>query len=609
MLFLIMLAITLGHFLKKSKHKYLQEAGLTTLLGMVAGIVLKQTHEEFLSKKISGHFNNLFMILLLPPIIFEGGYNMQKRPFFKNIGSVLAYSFLGTFVAILISSSLFYAASNGTPDSWWPAFTLKESFAFGSLISATDPVSVLAIFKEMDADVNLYSIVFGESIFNDAIGIVMYETVRDLGTDKDATVAEELFGAVGQFTLIFVGSLAIGMVSALLVAFILKRAALGVLTDFAADGADPNASNASQPQRGAEDSRNGAGGGAAEQAEAGASPARPAAARAMTLRQRNYVEQQDINQEVSLMLMSPWVTYLVTDGLGLSGIVAILTNGIFLNMYAIPNISRGSRKVLKMSYETIAYSAETLVFIFLGIGVFAFEHPTKTVGAGAIILTILILNFARFCNIGVVTALVNRARSSTKINKKQQFVMWIAGLRGAMAYALAIESIFDFGEAGRAMLYLTVIYGLITILIVGSILHPVLIKCEVTRGAQPEPPSSLQAEPQPKDSSENVRCCKRLKTVLYNFNHVYFAPLFIKVDEKPRASYAARDPSPGRPSDVDEQAVNLSDLKAADDIDWRNDEAYRGKKEARGSEVAHDPEDKKGAVSAEINRQETDSDL
>jgi NhaP-type Na+/H+ or K+/H+ antiporter len=262
MLFLIMLAITLGHFLKKSKHKYMQEAGLTTILGMVAGIVLKQTHEGLLSKKISGHFNNLFMILLLPPIIFEGGYNMQKRPFFKNIGSVLAYSFLGTFVAILISSLLFYATSNWTPDSWWPGFTLKQSFAFGSLISATDPVSVLAIFKEMDADVNLYSIVFGESIFNDAIGIVMYETVRDLGTDKDSTMTEEIFGALGQFTIIFVGSLAIGMVSALLVAAVLKRAALGGLNDFNAEEAD--ASNPALPPQDREDNGAAADGASAE---------------------------------------------------------------------------------------------------------------------------------------------------------------------------------------------------------------------------------------------------------------------------------------------------------------------------------------------------------
>ena len=73
---------------------------------------------------------------------------------------------------------------------------MKESFAFGSLISATDPVAVLAIFKEMDADVNLYSIVFGESIFNDAIGIVMYETVKDLGTDEDKSLGEEVWAAV-----------------------------------------------------------------------------------------------------------------------------------------------------------------------------------------------------------------------------------------------------------------------------------------------------------------------------------------------------------------------------------------------------------------------------
>ena len=78
-----------------------------------------------------------------------------------------------------------------------------------------------------------------------------------------------------------------------------------------------------------------------------------------------------------MMIMCPWVSYLVADGFQLSGIVAILTNGLFLNLYASPNISRGSRKVLKIAYETIAYSAETLVFIFLGIGLFAFDHPFK----------------------------------------------------------------------------------------------------------------------------------------------------------------------------------------------------------------------------------------
>ena len=58
---------------------------------------------------LSKHFGNLFMILLLPPIIFESGYNMNKKPFFGNFGTVLAYSFMGTFIAIFTSSVLFYA--------------------------------------------------------------------------------------------------------------------------------------------------------------------------------------------------------------------------------------------------------------------------------------------------------------------------------------------------------------------------------------------------------------------------------------------------------------------------------------------------------------------
>ena len=193
MLFLLMLSITFGHFLKKSKHKYLQESGLTVMIGVAAGLLLKVLNVEDYMTNLSNHFGNLFMILLLPPIIFESGYNMQKNHFFKNIGSVLAYSFLGTFIAIFTSSALFYYVGQTALS---PEFTWKEAFAFGSLISATDPVSVLAIFKEMDADVNLYAIVFGESIFNDAIGIVMYQTVMQTGLE-DKTITEEMLGAVG----------------------------------------------------------------------------------------------------------------------------------------------------------------------------------------------------------------------------------------------------------------------------------------------------------------------------------------------------------------------------------------------------------------------------
>ena len=79
------------------------------ILGVLAGLILKAIQVEEYITNLSNHFGNLFMILLLPPIIFESGYNLQKAPFFKNIGSVMMYAFVGTFIAIFTSSVLFYA--------------------------------------------------------------------------------------------------------------------------------------------------------------------------------------------------------------------------------------------------------------------------------------------------------------------------------------------------------------------------------------------------------------------------------------------------------------------------------------------------------------------
>ena len=117
--------------------------------------------------------------MLLPPIIFESGYSLDKRRFFKSIGAILAYSFIGTFIAIFGSSILFYYQGQWGVE---PKMTWIQSFAFGSLISATDPVSVLATFKEMNADSTLHACVFGESIFNDAIAFVMFEAVVEPGS-------------------------------------------------------------------------------------------------------------------------------------------------------------------------------------------------------------------------------------------------------------------------------------------------------------------------------------------------------------------------------------------------------------------------------------------
>lgn len=162
-----------------------------------------------------------------------------------------------------------------------------------------------------------------------------------------------------------------------------------------------------------------------------------------------------------------------------------------------------------------------IVFLFLGIGIFAIPKPFETMGFGTLFCTILNLNIARFLNIFFVTGLVNWQRTpESKINFKTQFVMWFSGLRGAMAYALALQASQQI-ENGNVILVTTLVYSLITILGIATFLHPILQKMDVQN--KPKDQAALALE-----EAETDNCSNRLKKSLSDFNNYQFSPLFIK---------------------------------------------------------------------------------
>lgn len=119
-------------------------------------------------------------------------HNVPQANFFRNFGSILIFAFLGTFISAVgvgcVASHPFYQTStNHRRQSRvlvyiWSFLGLEslelgllECLIFGSTLSATDPVTILAIFNQYKVDPKLYTIIFGESLLNDAVSIVMYE--------------------------------------------------------------------------------------------------------------------------------------------------------------------------------------------------------------------------------------------------------------------------------------------------------------------------------------------------------------------------------------------------------------------------------------------------
>jgi hypothetical protein len=121
-----------------------------------------------------------FILILLPIIVFESGYALSRTYFFKQLGSILVFAVFGTIISTaVVGGFLYLAVRHGAVTT---NLSLEEAFAFAALISAIDPVATLAVFGAQKVEPNLNALVYGESIINDAVSIVLYRAfvkVRD----------------------------------------------------------------------------------------------------------------------------------------------------------------------------------------------------------------------------------------------------------------------------------------------------------------------------------------------------------------------------------------------------------------------------------------------
>ncbi|XP_043689569.1 sodium/hydrogen exchanger 6-like [Telopea speciosissima] len=394
---MLVLSFVLGHVLRRHKFYYLPEASASLLIGLIVGGLANISNTETSIRAWFNFHEEFFFLFLLPPIIFQSGFSLSPKPFFSNFGAIVTFAILGTFIASMVTGILVYL---GGVMFLMYRLPFVECLMFGALISATDPVTVLSIFQELGTDMNLYALVFGESVLNDAMAISLYRTMSSVSSRQN------FFLVILRFLETFVGSMSSGVGVGFTSALLFKYAGLDL------DNLQ--------------------------------------------------------NLECCLFVLFPYFSYMLAEGLGLSGIVSILFTGILMKHYTFSNLSENSQRFVAAFFHLISSLAETFVFIYMGFDIAMEQHSWSHVGF--IFFSIIFIGVARAANVFSCAYLVNLVRPANRqIPLKHQKALWYSGLRGAMAFALALQSVHDLPEGhGQTIFTATTAIVVLTVLLIGG---------------------------------------------------------------------------------------------------------------------------------------------
>ncbi|XP_040922166.1 sodium/hydrogen exchanger 9-like [Toxotes jaculatrix] len=299
--------------------------------------------------------------LFLPPIIFHGAYTLNQRRFLENMGSVLTFAFLGTIISCMTIGACVYGftrlmvllgrAADGD-------FFLTDCLLFGAIMSATDPVSVLGLLSELHVDLDLHTLLFGESVLNDAVAIVLTHAITTYSQMGAGHTFDPLafLHSVGYFLGVLAGSFLLGFIFTVITALLTKFTRL----------------------------------------------------------------HENPLLETSVFFLLSWSSFLSAEASGLSGIVAVLFCGLSQARYTFHNISSEGRTRIKQLFEVFSFLGEIFIFSYMGYVLLVFPHHAfKALFISGAFLSIFI---ARACNIYPLSFLLNLGRTNKIPWKFQHFM-------------------------------------------------------------------------------------------------------------------------------------------------------------------------------------------
>ena len=452
----LVLVLLGSHCVLRTHCVLLPESSVAIIIGVLVGLILRVQSSGPVHNMLQDFNTEIFFYVLLPPIIFEAGYSLKRRLFMANVVPIVTFAILGVVVSSGVMFGVLqaggalgwvepsvFADPGGPPPPSGPRAPegintgtgVVYTILFSLLISATDAVASLAVLSssEVNADPNLQSIIFGESVLNDPIVIVIFKIVESVATRGDgggsgggdgggdgggSSAAGVGLLFVGKFLEVSIGSTGIGLACSLVISLILRHGTL-------------------------------------------------------------YEASSHI--EVALTIGCGYVAYALGEACELSGILALFACAVALGHYNWYNLSDTAKLITAHVAKTISYLAEQSVFVYLGMCAAdssAWEHfhgaftLLATVGAavGRVVMVALLAQLLNCC-----------AAPSQRLTLPMQCLIAFAGLRGAVCFALALRFPAD-PVAHSTVVSATIVIVVASTLLLGGLTAPLVRALGVGRG-------------------------------------------------------------------------------------------------------------------------------
>jgi CPA1 family monovalent cation:H+ antiporter len=353
---------------------------------------------------------DVVFIIFLPPLLYYAAWNTSWHDF---KGSIRAISLAAIGLVIFTTIAVAIAAHYLIDDISWPL-----AFLIGAIVSPPDAVAATSITKGLGLQPRLISILEGESLVNDASGLVAYKYALTAITAGNFVLWE----AGLNFLVIAIAGVAIGL-------------GLGYL---------------------------------------------------MYLIHKKFVCDPII--ETTLTFLTPFAAYLLAEHFHFSGVLAVVTTGLYLSFRSGQIFTHQSRVMSTTVWEVVVYILNGLIFILIGLqlrqimdGIGDYSTPSLVLWGVSISLVVIVIRF-----LWVVPATMlpryfsKRIRTTETFNPRNLVVFGWAGMRGvvSMAAALALPLTLADGSAfphRNLVIYLTFCVILSTLVILGLTL-PWIIK-------------------------------------------------------------------------------------------------------------------------------------